>query len=78
MILNKLLLLVVLLAVVQCNPLHDAAVNGDVVLLKQLLDNGTYDVNGKDVNGRTPLAASMATCSKWLSSMLAACSTASI
>jgi ankyrin repeat protein len=69
---QQLLQLSVLLVAVQAftsgfsNPLHDAAVNQDLVLLKQLLDSGKYDVNGLDANGRTPLAAAMATCSELL------------
>ena len=45
-------------------PLHQAAVDEDPIRLKELLDSGKYDVNAVDENGRTPLAAAMATCSK--------------
>jgi ankyrin repeat protein len=63
------LLPVALLLLLACTPsysslLHDAAVNGDIVLLKQLLDSGKHDVNGQDASGRTPLAAALATCSE--------------
>jgi len=44
-------------------PLHDAAIGGDLIKLKELLDSGKYDVNALDGAGRTPLAAAMATCS---------------
>ena len=47
-------------------PLHQAAVDEDPVRLKELLDSGKYDVNALDENGRTPLAAAMATCSKFM------------
>ncbi|WIA36966.1 hypothetical protein OEZ86_008203 [Tetradesmus obliquus] len=45
------------------SPLHDAAVNQDIVLLQQLLDSRKYDVNGLDASDRTPLAAALAKCS---------------
>jgi ankyrin repeat protein len=66
---GQLLPVALLLLVLACtpsysSPLHDAAVNQDIVLLKQLLDRKKYDVNEKDANGRTPLAAAMATCSE--------------
>jgi hypothetical protein len=65
------LLPVALLLLLACtpsysSPLHDAAVNGDIVLLKQLLDSGKHDVNGLDADGRTPLATALATCSALL------------
>jgi hypothetical protein len=63
------LLSVALLLLLACttsysSPLHDAAVNGNLEQLKQLLDSGKHDVNGRDANGRTPLAAALATCSE--------------
>ncbi|WIA36973.1 hypothetical protein OEZ86_008210 [Tetradesmus obliquus] len=67
---RALLLPVALLLLVACtpghtSPLHDAAVNQDIVLLQQLLDSRKYDVNGLDASGRTPLAAALATCSNY-------------
>jgi hypothetical protein len=47
-------------------PLHQAAVDGDSVRLRELLDTGKYNVNSIDENGRTPLAAAMATCGESL------------
>jgi hypothetical protein len=63
------LLSVALLLLLACttshsSPLHDAAVNGDIELLKQLIESGKHDIDGRDASGRTPLAAALATCSK--------------
>ncbi|WIA36969.1 hypothetical protein OEZ86_008206 [Tetradesmus obliquus] len=60
-----LLLLLLACTPSHSSPLHDAAVNQDIVLLQQLLDSRKYDVNGLDANGRTPLAAALATCSNY-------------
>lgn len=36
-------------------PLHLAAENSDIDQLEELLRSGSYDVNGQDVRGQTPL-----------------------
>uniref|UniRef100_A0A383W0Q3 Ankyrin repeat domain-containing protein n=1 Tax=Tetradesmus obliquus TaxID=3088 RepID=A0A383W0Q3_TETOB len=58
-----LLLLLLACTPSHSSPLHDAAVNQDIVLLQQLLDSRKHDINGLDANGRTPLAAALARCS---------------
>ncbi|WIA36968.1 hypothetical protein OEZ86_008205 [Tetradesmus obliquus] len=67
---GRAVLPVALLLLLACSPshsspLHEAAVNQDIVLLKQLLDSGKYDVNERDASGRTPLVAALTTCSNY-------------
>lgn len=50
----------------QASPLHDAAVNNDIITLKQLIDSKQYDINGLNAAGQTPLAAAFSTCSECL------------
>ena len=47
------------MAVVEDMELHKAAFEGDLERLKELLDAGTYDINGFDKHGNTPLVLAL-------------------